>query len=50
MLRPLDIEPVLETSQIDNATFRADPSLSNRIWVDGKPIEEWLNANVGSSR
>ena len=50
VLRPLDIEPVLETRQIDDAMFRADPSLSNRIWVDGTPMEEWLDASVGSSR
>lgn len=50
VLRPLDIHPVLETRTIDDATFRADPSLSNRIAINGTPMEEWLNANVGSSR
>ena len=29
VLRPLDIEPVLEIREIDDSTFRADPSLSN---------------------
>jgi hypothetical protein len=48
-LRPVGIEPVLETREIDDATFRADPSLSNRIWVHGKPMEDWLHASVGSS-
>ena len=50
VLRPLGIEPVLEIREIDDATFRADPSLSNRIWVNGTPMEEWLDARVGSSR
>ena len=50
VLRPLAIDPVLETREIDDATFRSDPSLSNRIQIAGKPIEEWLNASVGSSR
>jgi hypothetical protein len=50
VLRPLGIEPVLETRSIDDATFRADPSASNRIWVHGKPMEEWLGATVGSSQ
>ena len=50
VLRPLDIEPILETREIDDATFRADPSASNRIWVDGRPMEEWLDARVGASR
>ncbi len=49
VLRPLGLEPSLETREIDEATFRADPSLSNRIWVNGLAIEEWLGARVGSS-
>ncbi len=50
VLQPLGIEPVLETREIDDATFRANPSLSNRIWVLGEPMENWLHATVGSSR
>ena len=49
-LRPLGIEPVLETREIDERAFKADPSESNRVWIAGKPIEEWLDANVGMSR
>ena len=49
-LSPLDIEPMLEQREIDDATFRSDPSLSNRILIAGKPIEEWLHADVGRSR
>jgi hypothetical protein len=49
-LAPLEIEPVLEERQIDDATFRADPSLSNRILIAGRPIEQWLDASTGSSR
>ncbi|QUN32222.1 DUF2703 domain-containing protein (plasmid) [Cupriavidus sp. KK10] len=48
-LMPLGIEPVLETREIDEATFQASPSESNRIWIAGKPLEEWVNASVGSS-
>ena len=48
-LRPLGIEPVLETREIDERSFRANPSESNRIWIAGKPMEEWLGAKVGSS-
>ncbi len=50
VLAPLDIEPVLETREIDDASFRKDPSLSNRIWVHDRPMEDWLDASVGSSR
>ncbi|MCL2653545.1 MAG: DUF2703 domain-containing protein [Propionibacteriaceae bacterium] len=48
-LLPLGIEPVLDTREIDKATFKANPSESNRIWIAGKPIEEWVDASVGSS-
>lgn len=49
-LLPLGIEPVLETQEIDEATFKADPSASNRIWIAGQPVEKWLDASVGSSQ
>jgi uncharacterized protein DUF2703 len=49
-LRPLGIEPILETRAIDERSFKANPSESNRIWISGKPMEEWLGARVGSSR
>lgn len=49
-LRPLDIEPTLETREIDEESFKADPSASNRIWIAGRPFEEWLGARVGGSR
>jgi anti-sigma factor RsiW len=49
-LRPLGIEPALETRAMDERSFRADPSESNRIWIAGRPMEEWLGAKVGSSR
>lgn len=49
-LRPLGIEPSLEIKEIDERSFKANPSESNRIWIGGRPIEEWLGASVGSSR
>lgn len=49
-LRPLGIEPVLETQEIDEEAFKANPSESNRVWIAGKPIEEWLGAKVVMSR
>ena len=48
-LRPLGLEPVLETRELDPAAFRAAPSESNRIWIAGRPMEDWLGARVGSS-
>lgn len=49
-LRPLGIEPILETRTIDEPSFKTNPSESNRIWIAGTPMEEWLGARVGSSR
>ena len=50
VLRLIDIEPHLEIRELDGETFKQDPSASNRIWIAGKPMEEWLEGNVGSSR
>ena len=49
-LEPLGIEPIIEIREIDSARFANDPSQSNRIWIDDKPLEEWLSAGVSSSR
>ena len=49
-LRPLGIEPRLEIREMNEKSFKANPSESNRIWIAGKPMEEWLGASVGSSR
>jgi Domain of unknown function (DUF2703) len=48
-LQPLGIQPVLQTVVLDETAFRADPSASNRIWIAGKPMEDWLGARAGSS-
>ena len=50
VLGPLGLEPSLETKEIQEESFKADPSASNRIWIAGRPLEEWLGARVGSSR
>ena len=50
VLRPLGIEPSLETREIGEEAFKANPSESNRIWIAGRPMEEWIGASVGSSR
>jgi hypothetical protein len=48
-LRPLGIEPKLEIREMDERSFKSNPSESNRVWIAGRPMEEWLGANVGSS-
>lgn len=48
-LAPLGIRPVLETQAIDDDAFRAAPAESNRLWIDGTPMEQWLGASAGNS-
>ena len=50
VLVPLDLESRLETIEIPEESFKADPSLSNQIWIAGKSLEELVGARVGSSR
>lgn len=50
VLAPLGLEPTLATKEIREEFFKADPSASNRIWIAGRPLEEWLSAEIGSSR
>ena len=49
-LAPLGMEPQLETVELNEAVFLTRPSESNRIWIAGKPLEEWLGGQTGSSR
>lgn len=48
-LAPLGIEPALECLEISEDVFKSEPLESNRIWIAGKPMEEWLEGRVGSS-
>lgn len=48
-LAPLSMFPELELLELDEASFQAEPSASNRIWIAGKPMEDCLQGPVGSS-
>lgn len=50
LLAPLGVTPTLECREIAADAFQAAPLESNRIWIAGKPVEDWLDARVGSSR
>lgn len=50
VLAPLGIEPQLEIAEVDEDTFRQSPGESNRIWIADRPMEDWLDASVGSSQ
>ena len=47
---PLGIEVVLEKDVLSLASFKKDPSQSNRIWINNRPLETWLNAEAGQSK
>ena len=49
-LAPLGFEPRIVTQQIDEPAFQAAPLESNRIWIAGVPLEDWLGAREGTSR
>lgn len=49
-LAPLGVTPSLEVRELSEAEFRRQPSESNRIWIDGEPLEHWLEGVSGSSR
>ena len=48
-LSPLGIRVDLTARTLDDASFRSAPSESNRIWVAGRPLEDWLDADVGAT-
>lgn len=48
-LAPLGIKVALENKAIDPLTCAKDVLQSNRIWIGGHTLEEWLNAKVGKS-
>lgn len=47
VLLPLGLEPILEQKTLDAHSFVSDPSQSNRIWINGKALEEWIDGEVG---
>ena len=50
VLAPLGIEVSLERAALDQATFSGDPLQSNRIWINGKPLEDWVGGGTGQSQ
>ena len=48
-LAPLGIEVALEEVEISGAEFKRQPLESNRVLVNGRPLEEWLGAETGQS-
>lgn len=49
-LKAKGLEVVLEKKALSSKEFKAAPLESNRILINGRPMEEWLKAGSGSSR
>ena len=48
-LAALGVTVVLEQQSLDVDTFIRDVAASNRIWINDRPLEDWLGADVGAS-
>lgn len=49
VLALLEIEVSVEKNIVNKEEFLSDPLESNRIWVAGKPLEDWLKGTTGQS-
>jgi len=48
-LGALGIAVTLEEKELTLAEFKADPSRSNRVWLNGRLLEDWLGGASGAS-
>lgn len=48
-LAPLGIQVILKKDKLSIARFKKDPLQSNQIWINNRLLEDWINANTGSS-
>lgn len=48
-LTPLGIEINLEKEELSVSVFKKDPLQSNRIWVNNRPLEDYIAGEVGQS-
>jgi hypothetical protein len=48
-LAPLGIEIILEKEELSVSEFKKDPLQSNRIWINNRPIEDYIEGKVGQS-
>ena len=48
-LAHLGIEVILEKEELSVKEFKKDPSQSNRIWINNRLLEDWIEGKVGHS-
>jgi len=46
-LSPLGIEVILKKEELSVAEFKKDPLQSNRIWVNNRLLEDWIEGRSG---
>lgn len=49
-LAPVGIKVVLEKDELSIKEFKKDPLQSNQIWVNDRPLEDWINGEVDQSQ
>ncbi|TSK07877.1 MAG: DUF2703 domain-containing protein [Geobacter sp.] len=49
-LNPLGIDVVLEKSELSVDLFKKDTLQSNMIWINDRPLEEWIGGMTGKSQ
>lgn len=49
-LSPMKIEVTLEKMEISFEEFEKNPLISNQIWINEKPLEEWVGGIIGQSQ
>ena len=48
-LAPLGIKVILEKEELSDTQFKKDPLQSNRIWINDRLLEDWIEGKVGHS-
>jgi len=48
-LAPLGIEVMLEKKELSLSEFKKAPLQSNRIWINNRPLEDYIGGSVGQS-
>jgi hypothetical protein len=49
VLKPLSIEVVLDKGELSVEEFEQDTLQSNKVWINGRLLEDWLGAQAGQS-
>lgn len=49
-LEPAGIRVVLEKRELTDAEFQKDPLQSNKIWINNRPLEDWVGGKIGQSK